>query len=896
MFYRSIFFIFGIISFSLISYSETIDLSSLIELKHQKLISEEEYDFLRKEIMGEESAENNLFYDLMIDSKLMSKTYEVLNQDNKFYFPLKKFFKIINFSNYDENKKFLIARVGSNLREIKIDLNSNNDSIILKRDIDEIYIEATLFSKLFLKSYTIDKDKSILHMYLSFDTPGEIGQMLNLSNDKLLEEQQNKELIYNSERRFFDLGYMRFELGQTFEKNKGEKKYKSDWDGNLEYQGGFLYGQITTDYNFRNNELNTIELKYDNIWKGHTLNIENRRIDKKREWGFYFFKDKGYFETAGGQIIIRESVPIGSRVELLYMGSPIEIKDDKNGVVEFDNPLIRTDRTYILRIYQPDGKIYEKEIKTVNDYNLQQKNQTEYKLGIHENSQFSKYESELELFYGLTNNFTLGLGFSRSIEELNSKSDFSDTKASYLDDLKLDLVYGGTYNAFSYIFNISGTQTLNDYSIYKTTNSDTVEKISSKDRYTYKYLNQFNYRKWKLIYEHQELGNFYDEKTNDKLDLKYDILDNTSIGYQYELKKYYGYHNDEDSKKITFDNDYSWNKFLFSTGTSVDVNESNNNEYRVGMYYSGWEKLTGRLENVWTENGRDYEVKATLYNNNLAGFLDFSSEISYSKVEKEKFTFNFSMKLDNWFKFDTSVSDSGEQTHKFGIDRIVDLKNPKINLDTMDNSRVKIITFVDKNDNNIFDKGEEKISGIEAKIGDKSVITDKNGEGIFYGIGNGNIYDLDVVIKKPSYTLGNNKIKIKSNFSSTIDAYIPIKPMLSLTGTVKIDRSIPLSENDKVDFYRDLVIELKDLNGKVIETTAPDNEGIFEISGLFPKDYYIEITYLGIKPNLKSLTKKIELRASKGSNSLNVILLNINKNNIEVVAADIKNNLTVVRR
>ena len=78
--------------------------------------------------------------------------------------------------------------------------------------------------------------------------------------------------------------------------------------------------------------------------------------------------------------------------------------------------------------------------------------------------------------------------------------------------------------------------------------------------------------------------------------------------------------------------------------------------------------------------------------------------------------------------------------------------------------------------------------------------------------------------------------------------------MLTLSGHVLIDETLNMLEEDREAFYSELVIELKDLNGEVIETALPDNEGLFDISGLFPKDYYIEVTYIGTKYDLKNRT------------------------------------------
>lgn len=873
-------------------YSENFTIEEILNLKNQGLISEEEFKVLKSELDNENLSMENL-YDLNINSKLTSRTYKVYEKNKQYFFPLKEFFKYINFSNYTENKNEIVLYLGSALKEVKIDLKENE---FIFQENNEIYIQSSKFSEIFLNTLSINSDELLIRMYLSFDTPKEINELLDISKNKLLRKEKEEDLVFTSKKKLFDLGYARIQLGQNFDKAAGSRGYEDSWDGNVGYQGGLLFGQFTTDYDLKEKELNTVRLEYVDIWKGHNLDIENRRNGDKRESGIFFYKNKGYYETAGGQVVIRENVPLGSRVELIYMGTPIEIKDDDNGIVEFDNPLIRTDRTYVLRIYEPDGKIYEKNIKTIQDYNLQQKNQFEYKVALNESSQYNRYKTDIDIFYGVTNNLTMGFGYSRDIEDIQVGRDYTGnikSKVKYLNNAKLDLVYGGTYNAVSYIFNLSGTKTLNSYNSYKEINNEK-RNISLEERYSYKYLNQFNYSKWKLIYEHENFGEFYEEKNRNKIDLKYDIFSNTDVGYKYEMRRY-KYKSDEKSEQITIDSDYTWNKFLFSAGTSLDINDSKNNEYRASVYYSGWERLTGRLENVWLENGKEYESRISLYNNNIGGFIDFSTELAYSKKEKERVSFKFSMKLDNWLKFDTNLSDDGAQSHRIGVDKIVDLKNPSVNLDTMDNSRVKVITFIDSNNNDIYDANEEIVPGVEVNIGDKVVVTNESGEGMFYGIGNGVLYDLKVTIKKPSFTLGNNKIKIKSNFSSTIDAYIPIKPMLTLSGNVELDKEFNLNENEKSEFYSDLIIELKDSNGVVVETAAPDNEGLFDISGLFPKEYYIEVTYIGSKYNFKTIREEIELFYSKDS-SINNVLLKISNNNIAINTSENKKNMARLRR
>lgn len=856
-------------------FAQKIDtkLIDLEQMKVQGLISEDDYKVLKEELTGE-LIEKKEIYNLHINSKFVSRDYSVVRKDGKLYFPMKKFLKYINFSNYKIGKKEVILHLGSTLREEKIELEQDGYT-----EKDEVYIEFVKFQEVFLTGYEIDEKRLKINLYLSFDTPQEIMQLVDISKNKLENKKEEEELIFTSKRKLFDLGYTRVQLGQSFDKIAGKKSYANDWDGGLGYQGGLLYGELTADYDFRDRELGAVRLEYTDIWKGHNLDFENRKYEKSREWGLEFYKDRNFYEDSGGQIIINERVPVGSRVELIYMGKPIEIQDELNGTVEFNNPLIRTDRTYILKIYEPDGNILEREIKTVKDYFLQKKGEIEYRVGINERKQYKRYETDASFYYGINNKLTTGFGYRREIEKISSNKD--RRKIEYVNSITGDLVYGGTYNGLSYTMNLNTERTI-DNTKFEMTREGEDRVFSFNDRSKYKYLNQFNYKKWKFIYEHEEYGKYYEESKQDKLDLEYDLFKHLNLGYEWQRLDYRVHTKEKEKKRVfTADTDYSWGKLLFSMGISKDIEHDSNNEYRISSYYSGWRTLTGKLENVWTKDGKEYESKLIIYNNNYKGFLDFSTELSYSNKEKERMTVSVAMKFDDWLTLDNTFGDKGKRNHRIGIDKIIDLKNPIKKLDGMDNSRIKVTTFIDKNNNNILDKDEERVDGIEVKLGNEVVSTNKNGEGFFFGVGNGNIYDIDVKIKKPSFTIGNNIIKVKSNFSSTVDVYIPIKPMLTLSGTVEIDKALGLSEADRESFYSDLVVELKDLNGKVIEASIPDNEGRFDISGLFPKDYYIEVTYIGTKFDLKTIREEIELLYAK-ENSVNQVKLTIGNNNMAI--------------
>ena len=145
----------------------------------------------------------------------------------------------------------------------------------------------------------------------------------------------------------------------------------------------------------------------------------------------------------------------------------------------------------------------------------------------------------------------------------------------------------------------------------------------------------------------------------------------------------------------------------------------------------------------------------------------------------------------------------------------------------------------------------------------------------FYGIPNEIIYDLNPKIKKPNFLLGNNKIKIKGKNTSTITAYIPVKPMLTLTGIVNIDKRLNKSEVEKMKIYDDIFVQIKDLSGKVIDSSIPDNTGVFEISGLFPKQYFIEVHYVGIDYMIKGVNEIIQLSYVEEDKDGNKFILSI---------------------
>ncbi len=857
-------------------------LEELNQMRDLNLISVDDYEVLKAELLQGSAVQENM-YTLKISNKKLSNTYEVFWENERQYLELQGFFAAIDFRNFSLKKDGVEILLGELLE--KIELKSGKvfrEGEELAKGVDyqryiekngKIYIEKDIFKELFLSYLREDIQKSEMIMELSFTPPVAIDQLLDISLAKLERENEKQELVFTGKREMFNLGYLRVEAGNSWTRTEEEKSYKSEWDGSLSYQGGLLYGGFQFDYDLKEKEFSNFRLDYDQIWKNHSLEISKSSFDSDGEWGFHFYKDKGYYNI-GDTIVIRERVPVGSRAELLYMGTPIAIENEANGEVVFSNNMIKTNRDYQLKIYYPDGKIMMKDIRTSEDYNRQQRGEIEYDISLNENSSENGYTTDINFYYGISEKLTFGAGVNRDITR-----DYRDKK-EYMTTVSTELTYGDTLNGYSYTLQLNGERTLDHYY------DDSFRNL--EDRNQWGYLAEVTKNKWRTKFKQIRYAEYYDEKEDNNFEVSYDVTNALRLDYSYSSTKYrtdkFGETKSKDkSSSIGVSYDKTIGGVLIGSSIDLDLEDSKNNEYSINAYYSGFKSFTTRLENTWTNNGEDYEVALTLYNNNLGGFLDVSAEVRYSNIEKETFGLTFSMTLDSWFKFDVDGDEHGNNTLRVGIDRIIDLKNPKLEVDNMDVSRAKIITFVDQNNNNMYDKGEPRVEGVEVKLGTHRVVTDKNGEANLYNLSNGIIYELQPTIKKPSYTMGNNVIKLQSNFSSDVDVLIPIKPMMNLTGYVNLDETLGIKESERDEFYSNIIIQILDMKGKEIDLASPDNTGYFDISGLFPEEYLIKVYYIGDNYNILNLNEKIVLKYDEDNGFDFDIQFNITNEQIEML-------------
>lgn len=745
--------LFQLFSLSIIAETDNEDLNFYKEIG---IISQDEYDILNS---GSKLLNGKYLYELRVNGNIESKTYEILVEDGKMYFPIFKFFEIIEFKNYYQEGQDINCFLGEDMQELTIDTNEMG---FWKEK--EFYVLEDNFKEYFLRSIRIDDSNFRLNMFLKFSSPRDIKNIVARTKDKLEENKDKKDIIYTNKPTLFELGYLRVKLDKIYSKDKsyGSGKFKDTWDGKLEYQGAFLYGQFLTSYNLKEHELEDNKLLYNDIWEQHTLEIGNYSTgSSSREWGISFKKDKGYLITRDKTYIIKENVPIGSRVELLYMGIPIAVEDAINGTVYFKNDEIKGDRQYILKIHTPDGKIYMKKIDTASDYNQQNKGQIEYNIDFREVAQSGgKIRGTSRIYYGLTENTTIGLDYNRDVESI-------DKSYKYMDTGKIELIHSNYIFSYPYTFVIGKEKSFT--SLY--------------DKGKFQAKGQIDIEKFRIKVNREKKDKYYRDKLKYEYSLEYRPINNLLLKYEIESSKFYD-KTKEKNKKYSGSYSKSYKNFLVSG--EYEHSTLDKDKYMLNFYYSGFRSFTVKLENQWRDSGKEYETAFTIFNN-TNGKFDYSIELRHSQRDKSMVTFKFNLQYDNWFNFDMSADKKGNQQYKIGLDRIIDLKNPKTIIENIDSTRVKVITFVDANNNNIYDKDEKKLGNVKVKIGKNEIITDENGEGVFYGIPNHMIYDLDVVIRKPSFVLGKNKIKIKGRNTSTLEAYIPVKPMLTLTGKINLN-------------------------------------------------------------------------------------------------------------
>lgn len=852
----------------------------------KKIMSPEDYAIITNTYTQKEGKQ---IYDLMINGELKSKSYSVWYKNQNMYFSLFNFLEAINFKNYHQDLKTgdITLLVGDSLEEIKISVKNNyinypieklkllKDDLIL--DGREIYIKSDIFKSVFLRNLRISQEEQKINMNLNFSTPEEINLRLKLTKNSLNEEKLKDEIIYKNKNKLLEAGYLRTEVNKIFtrDKNSEDDSFQDDWEARLEYQGAFLYGELNAEYDVKEHLLGDVKLTYDDIYNKHTLELSSFRYGDKgaRENGIRFWKDKGYLVTGSKEYILTEDVPIGSRVELIYLGTVIDIQTAENGQVVFANKNIKEDREYKLRIYTEDGKIYEKIINTTSDYNQQNKGEWEYNFDIREDHASDRYRINAITYYGLTDSLTAGAGYIKEPRTINNKYE-------YLDKGRGELVFSNSIKGYQYTLRAGGEKAFNNY-------VDDVTLKSTEDEYKYDLLGQIDFKDLRFKYQQENYGKYYYDKFEKVLSARWKPIKPLELEWEKVWKEKYrdlSYSEEErkqEGDRYRVEYSKSWKSLLLTAEYQKSTLFDEEDEYSLNLYYTGFRTFTTRFENTWNEDGK-YETAFSIFSNGNDLF-DYTLEARYSEETKDSLTFRFNLNYNNWFNFESEADKKGNQRYKVGIDRITDLRNPKANIRSIESSPVEVTAFIDMNNNDKFDEGEKIAKNIEIKLAGETKKTDKDGKAIFYGIPNRVLYDLNAEIKRPSLLQTPVPLKVEGKNTATIEAYLPIKPMTTLTGQINVAEMLGLSELEKMKIYENIIITIKDISGKELEVTMPDETGTFDVSGLLPTEYLIEVNYIGIDYSIKGINEVVQLSYIEKGKDGNLFVFNFDKEGIKLM-------------
>lgn len=852
----------------------------------KKIMSPEDYAIITNTYTQKEGKQ---IYDLMINGELKSKSYSVWYKNQNMYFSLFNFLEAINFKNYHQDLKTgdITLLVGDSLEEIKISVKNNyinypieklkllKDDLIL--DGREIYIKSDIFKSVFLRNLRISQEEQKINMNLNFSTPEEINLRLKLTKNSLNEEKLKDEIIYKNKNKLLEAGYLRTEVNKIFTRDKNSEydSFQDDWEARLEYQGAFLYGELNAEYDVKEHLLGDVKLTYDDIYNKHTLELSSFRYGDKgaRENGIRFWKDKGYLVTGSKEYILTEDVPIGSRVELIYLGTVIDIQTAENGQVVFANKNIKEDREYKLRIYTEDGKIYEKIINTTSDYNQQNKGEWEYNFDIREDHASDRYRINAITYYGLTDSLTAGAGYIKEPRTINNKYE-------YLDKGRGELIFSNSIKGYQYTLRAGGEKAFNNY-------IDDVTLKSTEDEYKYDLLGQIDFKDLRFKYQQENYGKYYYDKFEKVLSARWKPIKPLELEWEKVWKEKYrdlSYSEEErkqEGDRYRVEYSKSWKSLLLTAEYQKSTLFDEEDEYSLNLYYTGFRTFTTRFENTWNEDGK-YETAFSIFSNGNDLF-DYTLEARYSEETKDSLTFRFNLNYNNWFNFESEADKKGNQRYKVGIDRITDLRNPKANIRSIESSPVEVTAFIDMNNNDKFDEGEKIAKNIEIKLAGETKKTDKDGKAIFYGIPNRVLYDLNAEIKRPSLLQTPVPLKVEGKNTATIEAYLPIKPMTTLTGQINVAEMLGLSELEKMKIYENIIITIKDISGKELEVTMPDETGTFDVSGLLPTEYLIEVNYIGIDYSIKGINEVIQLSYIEKGKDGNLFVFNFDKEGIKLM-------------
>lgn len=771
-------------------------------------------------------------------------------EKDKVYLGINALFYFLELYDVDtdlENMKVSYAVKGE---KKKINLKSNEAFV----NNDELYVDTeTLKNKFDFRNITFDYSMLSVGIIPNFLLPYEEREKGKIQRFRL--DANKNEQIKNDymvmDRKFLTPGFLKF--------NYYSHNFPKDGYINYEYGNQFLYGSLYLrgDLNKTKDIVTYGNLTYDDILGENDLVVGNINMDKPNFIrssgdiiGISLNNERTYFFRDNGVTVIKGEAEGADTIELYngpflldYIhpnGKNFEFKISDGNMVE----------NYLLKIYYSNGNYEEKKVFSINDLNILPKGKNKINFQVGKDSKKGYKQGNFMVRYGLTDNMTVSTGYNLTTCIHGGEYKF----------LRNDILYNTRHEVYPTLIEFK-----NYYEIDKKEDS-------------YNLIITQKYKNLQMRVSHEKYSPYV---YKDSLLKSYDSL---SLGKSYtrnylevgvEEREYYDYRTSKRNNMYFYWNTYMLSPFYFSIKLEKNLNQDHDNYciYPTVSYYGsfsavfdgGFEKET--RDNRWKEyynlklDKRDVEIIKNKLYGDVGVFMRYSS---YG--EKMRYGVSFSVKFDDFIYIRTNSeirkTKNGNSEKNAGIEvvKFIDLERPKSKYDnrsSVTNSSIYGKVFLDKNSNSIFDEGDLAIENACIVIDGTRYYSDKNGDYIADGVPSPTVVNLEVDRKTidPMHKSTFNKIKVKTFASANMRLDVPLDIISIVTGNIY--NKLDVSENM---FSRKLSLVTIELvkNGKVIEETKPEFDGMYFFEDILPGKYKIRFIYLGPE-DIKFSAKEVEV-------------------------------------
>lgn len=334
-------------------------------------------------------------------------------------------------------------------------------------------------------------------------------------------------------------------------------------------------------------------------------------------------------------------------------------------------------------------------------------------------------------------------------------------------------------------------------------------------------------------------------------------FDNFFTSFALSLKNNYLDYNNSTSYSTRFGNrkgDYTWSSSFNRTESENESSDS----------YSFF--INKKIHDTNINYSLNFTEGLKKHNINLIRRIsDFAFSSTLSSIEEEfeflqisasrmlyDYGINFSTKRDFLREQDESVLSlsytgrmfnkslaykvtdrAGEQNKELSLSLSFgfgDIFNPKTITSKPREGGIKIVAFLDLNNNGIFDKEEELVEGVFFVINGKDVSTNKKGEVFIDGLSSELSYFLEFSDQNIDYISNTENYSVTPHTSSYKEIYFPVTKSFELEGRLECEK--------KCD---GLIISIKSKNGNYKGVTYTTNGGFFYKDSLPMGDYQLQV-------------------------------------------------------